>query len=211
MRPMAASSIVPSAASVTAAPGRDDRPVADPALDLLVGAAGARRGSGSGPRRAARSARPRSRTGRGGTRSWRAIALAAGPADHRLGAQHVADGGEVLGRVGLAERAADGAAVAHDGVGDHPLGVGDDREEPGDLGGLQQRRRAGSARRRAAVALAADEVELGQVVDVDQPLGPGQPELHHRQQAVPAGDDPRLGAVAFEQRRGRRRRCVARA
>ena len=49
------------------------------------------------------------------------------------------------------------------------------------------------------VAVVGDVPQLGEVVDVDQPLGPGQPELHHRQQAVPAGDDPGLGAVAFEE------------
>ena len=35
---------------------------------------------------------------------------------------------QVLGRVGLAERAADRAAVADHGVGDHALGVGEDRQ-----------------------------------------------------------------------------------
>jgi hypothetical protein len=39
------------------------------------------------------------------------------------------------------------------------------------------------------VAVLDDEVELGEVVDVDEPLGPGEPQLHHRQQAVPAGDE----------------------
>ena len=36
------------------------------------------------------------------------------------------DGAEVLGRVGLAQRAADRAAVAHDGVGDDAFGVAED-------------------------------------------------------------------------------------
>ena len=49
------------------------------------------------------------------------------------------------------------------------------------------------------VAVDGDVPQFGEVVDVDQPLGPGQPELHHRQQAVPAGDDPGLGAVSFEE------------
>ena len=40
-----------------------------------------------------------------------------------------ADRGEVLGRVGLAQRAAQGAAVAHRRVGDHALGVAEDREQ----------------------------------------------------------------------------------
>jgi DNA-binding transcriptional LysR family regulator len=40
------------------------------------------------------------------------------------------------------------------------------------------------------------------VVDVDEELGSGEPQLHHRQQAVPAGDDARLRPQAFEQRDG---------
>ena len=39
-----------------------------------------------------------------------------------------------------------------------------------------------------------------EVVDVDERLGPGEAQLHHRQQAVPAGDEPGLGAVLLEQR-----------
>ena len=48
------------------------------------------------------------------------------------------------------------------------------------------------------VALLADVGELAQVVDVDQVLGVRQAQLHHRQQAVPAGDDPRLGAEPLQ-------------
>ena len=56
------------------------------------------------------------------------------------------------------------------------------------------------------VALLADVGELAEVVDVDQVLGVGQPQLHHRQQAVPAGDDARLGAEPLRATRSRRRR-----
>lgn len=55
-------------------------------------------------------------------------ALALSPGDHHLGPQRGADGAEVLGRVSLAQGAADGPAVAHHGVGDHLLGVSEDRE-----------------------------------------------------------------------------------
>ena len=48
----------------------------------------------------------------------------------QLGAHRIADRRQVLGRVGLAERAAERATVADDRVGDHPLGVAEDREEP---------------------------------------------------------------------------------
>jgi hypothetical protein len=53
---------------------------------------------------------------------------------------------------------------------------------------------------RDGIALDPDVVEVSQVVDIDEALGPGQPQLHHRQQAVAAGDEPGLGAVTIEQR-----------
>ena len=46
----------------------------------------------------------------------------------------------------------------------------------------------------------ADVGEVGEVVDVDQVRGLGEPQLHHRQQAVAAGDDPRLRAEPLERR-----------
>ena len=52
-------------------------------------------------------------------------ALAVGAADHDLALDRRADRPQVLGRVGLAQRAADRAAVADDRVGDHLLGVGE--------------------------------------------------------------------------------------
>jgi len=42
------------------------------------------------------------------------------------------------------------------------------------------------------VALRANVGELVQVVDVDQVLGVGQTQLHHRQEAVAPSDDSRL-------------------
>ena len=59
-------------------------------------------------------------------------ALAPAGGDEHLGPQHVADGREVLGGVRLPEGAADRAAVAHDGVGDHLLGVAEQRQALGD-------------------------------------------------------------------------------
>ena len=122
-----------------------------------------------------------------------------GAGDDDLGAEDVADGGEVLGRVGLAERAADRAAVADDRVGDHLLGVVDHREQPPDDVGVEQRRVPGERTDAQDVGVLGDVPQLGDVVDVDEPLGPREPELHHRQQAVPTGDDAGLGPVAFEQ------------
>ncbi len=116
----------------------------------------------------------------------------------RLGGR--ADRREVLGRVGLAQRAADRAAVAHDRVGDHVLGVAEEREVLGEQLGLEQVDVAGQRADPDLAALLADVGELGQVVDVDQVLGVGQPQLHHRQQAVAACDDARLGAEPLERR-----------
>jgi hypothetical protein len=74
-----------------------------------------------------------------------------------------------------------------------------DREQPPDDVGREQRRVPGERADPQDVRLLGDVPQLGDVVDVDQPLGPGEPQLHHRQQAVPAGDDAGLGTVAFEQ------------
>ena len=108
---------------------------------------------------------------------------------------------EVLGRVGLAERAADRAAVAHRRVGDHLLGLAHDREVPGEQVGLED---VAVARQRAdpdLAALLADVAELGlERVDVDQVLGRREPQLHHRQQRVAAGDEPGLRAEPLQQR-----------
>ena len=64
-----------------------------------------------------------------------------------------------------------------------------------------------SAPIRICVRLDRDVAELVvQVVDVDQVLEVGQPQLHHRQQAVPAGDEPgsRCRAAPAGRWRGRR-------
>ena len=88
-------------------------------------------------------------------------ALAVGAADHDLGLGGGAHGRQVLGGVGLAERAADRAAVAHDRVGDHVLGVAEEREVLGEQVGLEQ---VDVPRQRAdpdLAALLADVGELG--------------------------------------------------
>ena len=125
-----------------------------------------------------------------------------GSADHDLGLGGGAHGREVLGRIGLAERAADRAAVAHDRVGDHVLGIAEEREVLGEQLGLEE---IDMPRQRAdpdLAALLADVRELREIVDVDQVLGVRQPQLHHRQQAVTARDDARLGTEPLEGRDG---------
>jgi hypothetical protein len=75
----------------------------------------------------------------------------------------------------------------------------DDREQPTDDVGGEQGGVPGERADPQPVVLLGDVPQLGDVVDVDDPLRPGQPQLHHGQQAVPAGDDAGLGTVAFEQ------------
>ena len=78
----------------------------------------------------------------------------------------------------------------------------EDRKAGAELGGLEQRAVARERPDPHLAPLVADVVQLGEVVDVHEPLGRGEAELHHRQQAVATGDDPRLRAVAFEQAEG---------
>src|SRR5665648_585232 len=61
----------------------------------------------------------------------------AGPADDTAGVEGRAYRRKVLGGIGLTQRAADRAAVADHGVGDHPFGVAENREHRGEFGGLK--------------------------------------------------------------------------
>ena len=121
-------------------------------------------------------------------------------ADDHARADGGAHRGQVLGGVGLAERAADRAAVAHDGVGDHALGVGEDGEPGGQQLGLEQ---VPVARHRADPHLAAALLDVAELVrqriDVDHVAGRREAELHHRQQAVTAGEQARVGTELPEQ------------
>jgi hypothetical protein len=180
----------------TAERRRRHRPVARAALDLLVRAAGfvAHRQTHLHEHLA---------VGHGGlVRAAMEVAhldhaLAARPADHGACLERGADGAQVFGRVGLAERAADRAAVTHERVGDHLLCVANDREQPSEQLRLEQ---LAVARQRAEVhraVLLADVGELVKVVDVDEMLGRRQAQLHHREQAVTACDKSRVRAEAL--------------
>ena len=117
--------------------GGGDRPVAGAALDLLVRAA--RSGAHAEPDLGEDLARLHRRHVRADVEVLHAHdALAFGSADHDLGLDGGAHGRQVLGGIGLAERAADGAAVAHDRVGDHVLGVAEDRVVLGQQLGLEE-------------------------------------------------------------------------
>ena len=148
--PTAASPTRASAIDVAVHPdrraGRHDRPVAGPALDLLVGA---------GPARPHRDADLDEHLAVADRRLVRPAVellhrhdpLAGAAADHAARVERGADRREVLGRVGLAQRAAERAAVAHHRVGDHPLGVAEDRERRRAARRTRAARGAGSSRR----------------------------------------------------------------
>ena len=85
-------------------------------------------------------------------------------------------------------------------IGDHLLRIADERQVLGQEGGLQEVDVAGERAHPDLVALPADVGELGEIVDVDQVLGVREPQLHHRQEAVPAGNHARLGAQPLQRR-----------
>ena len=86
------------------------------------------------------------------------------------------DGREVLGRVGLTQAAAEGAAIAYDGVGDPPLGVPEDRKRRREFVGLQKVAMSGQRPDANLVRFDPQVAELGaEVVDVDEVFEVGQP------------------------------------
>jgi hypothetical protein len=183
-------------------PGGGNRPVADPPLDLLVGAARAI-AEGDADLDQHLTLLERALVGPLVELIHVEHTLARRAADHRPCPDGGADRRQVLGGIGMAECASDGPAVAHDRVGDHPFRVGEDLKAPRQELGLEQlavpRHRADP---RLAVGL-ADVPELtGEPVDVHQVLRRRQPQLHHRQQRVAAGEDARLRAEAAEQLQG---------
>jgi len=108
--------------------------------------------------------------------------------------------------VGVGQRAADRAAVPDLRISHQRGGVGQQRRlGPHQLRGSQ----AGVRRRRAdhqLVTIDPDAGQVGQPADVDEHRGSGQPQLHHRQQRVAAGQQLRVVAEALEQFQGVRRR-----
>jgi hypothetical protein len=100
----------------------------------------------------------------------------------------------VVGRVAVGDVAADGAAVAHLRVGDQPGRLAQQRHPP-----LQDRRRDEVVLHRHrpdadGVAVLADATQFVDAVEVDQVRRLGEAQLHHRQQAVAAGQQ--LGITA---------------
>ncbi len=108
--------------------------------------------------------------------------------------------GNVRRGVGVGERAADGAAVAHLVVADVGSGFG---QQPG----LAEHERvdldvavAGHRTDREVVACIADVLEIVQAVDVDEHRRRREAEPHERNERVAAGDE--LGFVAVFGERG---------
>ena len=179
--------------------GRAHRPVAGPAVHLHVRAAAA------GPDRHPDLGQQLVRRHHGLVRAEVELTLRHGAGartavDHHRGPHRGEGGRQVLGRIGLAERAADGAAVAHDRVGDATFGVVQDGEMLACQRGAEQFRVPGERADPQLALLDPQVAELGEVVDVDQRLGLGQAELHHRDQAVPAGQHPGLRPELGQQR-----------
>ena len=106
--------------------------------------------------------------------------------------------GQVGRRIGMRQAAADGAAVADLKIAD-VLGALDDERKPlAQEGGLEQVAVGGGGADAGALPVLRDPAQLGEVAHVHQPRRLRQPEAHHRQQAVAAGED--LAAVAGRQR-----------
>ena len=108
--------------------------------------------------------------------------------------------GQVLGRVSLAQRPADRSPQPDDRVRDDALGVVEDREKLTRDGRIEQVRVPGQGADAQLAAGQPDEGELGQLVDVDEHFGLGQPQLHHRDDAVAARHDTGVGPAQQRQR-----------
>ena len=187
--------------------GGGDRPVAGAALDLLVGAAAVRSRIGSGPRSSI-SASP---TAVSYGPWWKSSML-----DRRARRRAPRITARAPSAAQTADRSSDGSAW-HSAPPIVPR-----LRTTGSAMTLSASGRSGSARASSVgleqlavarhradadlVAVLADVAELGQVVDVDQVLGRRQAQLHHRQQAVPAGDERAPRARAARAAPARRRR-----
>ena len=96
---------------------------------------------------------------------------------------------EVLGRVGLAHRAAHGSAVAHHRIGDHLLGLTKDRVVLSQHGRVEDLRMRGHGTDDDLVAVDPDPAQFVDPLQVDEHLGTRDSQSHHRDEAVPAGEE----------------------
>ena len=129
--------------------------------------------------------------------------FAGAAADDTRRVERGADGRKVLGRIGLAQRAAERAAVANHGIGDDSLGVAEDGEGCGQLVGFEQLAMAGHRADPERVAVATHVAQLPvKIVDVHEVLEVREPQLHHRQETVAAGDQAGLRPQPLEESDG---------
>lgn len=122
--------------------------------------------------------------------------------EHEFGVADQRERRVVIARVAVGNVTADGAAVAHLRVGDQLGGFCQQRHLGLQDGGIDQvvfhRHRSDDH----GVAFFADATQLGNAVDVDQVLGLGKAQLHHRQQAVAAGQQLGVRPVLAQQGHG---------
>ena len=141
----------------------------------------------------------------------RDLARAGRAGDHERHAQREHGRRQVGRRVGVHERAADRAAVADLPVADETRHVRQQRHPLGQQRGVHDVGMTGGRADRDVAVVLADVGQLRDAGDVDEDGRGGEPQLHHRQQRMAAGDE--LGVVAvLGQRRERRldRRRAAR-
>ena len=122
--------------------------------------------------------------------------LAAGTDDHELGVERQHHRGEIGGRVAVGERAADRAAMTHLRVADLARRRRDDRAMLLEQRIGVHRGMPGERPDRELRARIADVGELGEPPDVDELRRPCDPELHRRQEGVPACQHLRVGIRA---------------
>ena len=93
-------------------------------------------------------------------------------------------------RIGVGERAAHGSAGADGSVADKGHDLGEQRHRSADQGIVLDHALARGGADRDRVAVMAHEGKIGDAGDVDQPLRPGEPHGHERDEGLASGDDP---------------------
>ena len=125
--------------------------------------------------------------------------LAALAGDLIGGAEAQHDGRHVVAGIAVGDIAAERADIAHLRVGDHQRGLAQDRDLRGQQIGADQLVLRGHGADDDVAAVGADAFEVGDARKVDQMVGRGEPQLHHRDQAVAAGERARVLAEIGEQ------------
>src|SRR5262249_49189502 len=128
-------------------------------------------------------------------------ALAGWPRDHDLAAECDEAGRQLGRRIAERDRAADGAAVADRRMSDMRHRLGDERRVRGDVWRAFGLRVAHERAELEEAVAPRDAVEPGHAIDVDQEPRLAQPHIERRDQALPAGEDTRVGLAADERER----------